>query len=272
MTSRVALITGAASGIGAEAARQLERRGFRLALLDVDGEAVARVAGEVGAQAEGIRADVSIPSELKQAVQRTVERFGGIDAVVVNAGIQRVAPIATIEPGDFERIIQVNLVGAWHTVRATLSEVVSRRGYFLFVSSLAGLLPPPLNAPYAASKAGMQALAATLRLEVQAAGVAVGIVYLGYIGTDAGRRAVEDPLMAKLAARMPRRGFIPIPVEEAAGAIVNAIEQRSRRAVVARQRMPGLFVPDRIQAMFERWARRRGLSAIIRDETSRSGG
>lgn len=108
-----------------------------------------------------------------------------------------------------------------------------------------------LNAPYNAAKAGVVALAKTLRLEVAEAGVAVGVAYFSYIGTETARRAVEDPIMADVMARMPKGLMRPIPVERAAAAVVRGIERRSRRVVVPGAAVVSVLFPELAQRLTE---------------------
>jgi NAD(P)-dependent dehydrogenase (short-subunit alcohol dehydrogenase family) len=140
--NRTILITGAAKGIGADAARRAGRGGARLALVDRDQEGVDRVAEELGAT--HVAADVTDPQAIQAAVDTTVEQFGGLDVVIANAGISGTpAPVATIDPAEFEDVIEVNLLGVWRTVRAALPHVVERRGYVLPIASVAAIVPGP---------------------------------------------------------------------------------------------------------------------------------
>lgn len=131
-------------------------------------------------------------------------------------------------------MIEVNLLGVWRTVRASLPEIISSRGYVAVVTSISGVTPGPFNAAYNAAKAGVVAFAKTLRLELRSHGAAVGIIYFGYVDTETARRSSGHPAMAPIMARMPKRTREPVPVEHAAGAIVRAVERRSRRVVTPR--------------------------------------
>lgn len=128
---RVVVITGAARGIGAATARLLIERGARVALLDRDEQAVARLAAELGPRARGVRADVTDRAGRVSAMQTVVAVFGGIDVVVANAGVSGPCePIATIDSDAFEQVVEINLLGVWRTVRAALPYVVARRGTY----------------------------------------------------------------------------------------------------------------------------------------------
>src|SRR5512132_190999 len=107
------LITGAARGVGAESARRLAERGARVALVGLEPEGLERLAGEIGERAEWFEADVTDADELQAAVDGTVERCGGIDAVVANAGVAPVGMVRAIDPAAFERTIEINLLGVW---------------------------------------------------------------------------------------------------------------------------------------------------------------
>jgi NAD(P)-dependent dehydrogenase (short-subunit alcohol dehydrogenase family) len=234
---RTVLVTGAARGIGAESARQLSARGARLSLVGLEPERLEALAGELGPDAAWFEADVRDREALEAAVAGTVERFGGIDVVIANAGIRNpMATVATVDPDAFERVLDVNLVGVWRTVRTVLPQLLASRGYLLCVSSLAAAAHAPLMAPYAAAKAGVEAFANCLRQEVRAQGVDVGVAYFSFIETDMVREGRDvaraqghepPPVMAK-----------PIPLEKAAAGVVRGVERRSQRVVVPRAVYP----------------------------------
>jgi NAD(P)-dependent dehydrogenase (short-subunit alcohol dehydrogenase family) len=227
---RVVLITGAARGIGAEAARRLVDRGARVALVDLDATEIERVAASLGPHAVGFAADVTVPAALQAAVEGTLERFGGIDVVIANAGISGPpAPVATIDPKAFERVIEVNLLGVWRTVRAALPHVVERRGYVLPIASVAAAVPVPLAAAYAASKHGVDGFARSLRMELAATGTRVGIGYFSFIDTDMVRAAFASPAAAHGLSGLPAILRTPVPVGQAGEAIVRGVERRAAR-------------------------------------------
>src|SRR6476646_9261456 len=126
---RVALVTGAARGIGLETARALERRGAKVALVDLDASAAEAAAATIAPDALGLAADVSDRAAIGAAVDAVVQRFGGLDVVVANAGIANAPATArTMPEEEFERVLAVNLLGVWRTVRAALPHIVERRG------------------------------------------------------------------------------------------------------------------------------------------------
>jgi NAD(P)-dependent dehydrogenase (short-subunit alcohol dehydrogenase family) len=235
IAGRTTLITGAARGIGAATAQALARRGGNVALVGREPELLAAVAAEIGERAAWFEADVTDGAALDAAVRGTVERFGGIDVVLANAGIASFGTVATTDPEAFARTIDVNVTGVFRTVRATLPHVVERRGYVLVVASVAAFTPVAGMSAYAASKAGAESIASALATEVARDGVAVGSAHPSWIDTDMVRGAMAD-----LGSLRRLRRLLPWPmratttVEDCAEAFVHAIEQRARRVYVPR--------------------------------------
>jgi NAD(P)-dependent dehydrogenase (short-subunit alcohol dehydrogenase family) len=232
LSGKTVLITGAARGIGAECARRLSARGARLALVGLEPEELERVAAECGADAAAFEADVTDRDQLAAAVEAAVERFGGIDVCMANAGLGGGGPIRHSDPVAFERTIEVNLLGVYRTVALCLPHVVQRRGYVLVVASLAAISHAPGMAAYAASKAGAEALADSLRLEVAHLGVGVGVGYFSWIDTDMVRGADEHDALGAMRAKMPAFARKTYPVSDVGDAVVRGIEGRSRSIVV----------------------------------------
>jgi NAD(P)-dependent dehydrogenase (short-subunit alcohol dehydrogenase family) len=231
----VVLITGGARGIGAEAAEQLVARGARIVLVDRDAEALAGQASGLSGEVLPQVADVADAEEIGAAVSVAVERFGRLDVVIANAGISGPpSTVAAIDPSSFERVIEVNLIGTWRTVRAALPHVVASQGYVLTVASLAAAVPVPLSAAYAASKAGVEAFARTLRMEVAHTGTRVGVGYFGFVDTDLVRAAFAHPAAEQARQAMPRPLARPIPVAVAGSAIARAVERRARSVCAPR--------------------------------------
>jgi short-subunit dehydrogenase len=268
VTGKSVLITGAASGIGEATARLLAARQTHLSLLDVRRDALHQLASDLGTAAMCHEADITQREALDAAVAATLDRFGQLDVVLVNAGVVTVGSVERGDPQAFERVIMVNLMGSWQTVRAVLPHLITSQGYILFVSSLAGTVQGPLHAAYNSSKAGLQALANTLRLEVQGLGVDVGTAHLFYTATETGRGAVEHPLMRGLPGLPTMK---PQPVEETAAMLVRGIEHRSRTIATPATRL-AILVPDVFQLAMEGMARRHGWAAAIRELERAEGG
>jgi NAD(P)-dependent dehydrogenase (short-subunit alcohol dehydrogenase family) len=230
LSGKVVLLTGAANGIGAETARQLVARGAIVALLDRDEKALTRLVEELGRNTAAFVVDVADPMSVDAAIDATVSRFGGIDTVIANAGISGpVATVSAVDPIEFERVIQINLLGVFRTVRAALPYVTERSGYVLVTASIMSAIPGPTVAAYAASKAGVEAFGRALRIELGDAGVGVGVAYFGVIDTGMIRGPRASSGVGDLLAVLPRFVAKPAPVGAAAAAVVSGIERRARR-------------------------------------------
>ncbi|OBK52903.1 SDR family oxidoreductase [Mycobacterium sp. 1081908.1] len=228
---KVVFITGGARGIGAEVARRLRNKGARLVLTDLDKAELAALAAELGEERVLTAvADVRDLPAMQTAADKAVERFGGIDVVVANAGIASYGSVLHVDPEAFKRVLDVNLLGVFHTVRATLPAVIDRRGYVLMVSSLAAYAAAPGLAPYNASKAGNEILANALRLEVANLGVSVGSAHMSWIDTALVRDTRADiPAFGEMIAKLPWPLNKTTTVDECANALVKGIEGRQRR-------------------------------------------
>jgi NAD(P)-dependent dehydrogenase (short-subunit alcohol dehydrogenase family) len=226
------LITGAARGIGAASARSLLRRGASVALVGLEPEELEKLAQELGPSAAAFEADVTDPDALESAVEGAVERFGGIDAVMANAGIASVGTVRSTDPEAFERTLEVNLLGVWRTVRACLPQVIERRGYVLVIASTAAALHGAGMAAYSASKAGAEAFADCLRQEVPHLGVDVGVGYFWWIATEMVAGADRHPGVGRARAELPGVLGKTYPVEQAGEAVAEGIESRRRWVVV----------------------------------------
>jgi NAD(P)-dependent dehydrogenase (short-subunit alcohol dehydrogenase family) len=240
------VITGAARGIGAESARRLAARGAQLALVGLEPEELERVATQCGGGAFAVEADVTDRDGIQSAVEEAAERLGGIDCVMANAGVAAAGFVRNMDPDAFERVVEVNLLGVWRTVRAALPYVLESRGYVLVIASSAAALHGPGMAPYAASKAGAEAFANSLRGELHHHGVDVGVGYLLWIGTDMVAGADAHPAMAGFRAKLPGPFKTTHPVSKAGDAVVDGIENR-RRWVTVPQWLRGLLL---VRGMF----------------------
>jgi NAD(P)-dependent dehydrogenase (short-subunit alcohol dehydrogenase family) len=238
---KVVFITGGARGIGAEVARRLRNQGAKLVLTDLDNAELAALAGELGEdRVLTAVADVRDLPAMQAAAARAVERFGGIDVVVANAGIISYGSLLQVDPEAFKRVLDVNVIGVFHTVRATLPAVIERRGYVLIVSSLAAYAASPGLAAYNASKAGVEMLANAVRLEVAHRGVDVGSAHMSWIDTALIRDTKADMAsFAELLARLPWPLNQTSTVDKCADAFVKGIEGRHAR--IYSPRWVGLF-------------------------------
>jgi NAD(P)-dependent dehydrogenase (short-subunit alcohol dehydrogenase family) len=231
LSGKSVLITGAARGIGEATARALAARGARVSLVGLEPERLERIAGELGSEVAWFECDVTDRDAVDAAVAGTVERFGGLDVAIANAGIAIPGFARSIDPAAFERVIEVNLLGVWRTLHAALPHVLTSRGYLLGIASEAALAPFPGAASYGTSKAAVEQLCNSLRLELKHLGVDVGVAYFHFIDTDMVRGSEDLPISR--AMRGTARGVFKknYPLAGAVQAIVDGVEARAQRVV-----------------------------------------
>jgi NAD(P)-dependent dehydrogenase (short-subunit alcohol dehydrogenase family) len=231
LNGKVALVTGAARGIGYETARQLQMRGASVAVLDLDAGEARDAAERIGERAIGIGGDVTDEGALRGAVAETVERFGGLDVAVANAGMAQstMATARAISSEEWERVFEVDMLGVWRTVRAAMPQLVERHGHIVVISSVYAFANGVLNSPYAAAKAGVESLGRSLRAELAPLGASASVAYFGWIATEMTRGAEEQESFDRVNADIPRFIVRPSGPDEAAAAVVRGIEERAPR-------------------------------------------
>ena len=191
---RVAIVTGAANGIGAACARLLANSGARVALWDVDLAAATTVAGELspdGSTARAFRCDVSRKAEVDAALTATVGAFQRVDCLVNNAGVFRSADFLDITEADWDAVLDVNLKGAFLVGQAAAREMVKAGGGAVVnMSSVNGVMAIPSIASYNASKGGIDQLTRVMALALAPQRIRVNAVGPGTIATELARKAV----------------------------------------------------------------------------------
>ena len=231
VNGKVALITGGANGIGAEVARRLHAKGAKLVLTDLDEVQLKDVASRLGEdRVQTEVADVRDLGAMQSAADKGIDRFGGIDIVVANAGIATYGSVLKVDPEAFKTLMDVNVLGVFHTVRAALPSIIDRRGYVLIVSSLAAYAAAPGLAPYNAAKAGVEHFANALRLEVAHQGVAVGSAHMSWIDTPLVRESRKDlSTFEEMISNLPGPLSKTTSVEACGEAFLKGIEARKRQ-------------------------------------------
>ncbi|MFD7661704.1 SDR family oxidoreductase [Streptomyces sp. NPDC059788] len=227
LEGQVAVVTGAARGVGELLARKLSARGATLALVGLEPEELARVAASLHGEAAHWHADVTDHEAMAEVAREVKARFGKVDIVVANAGVATGGPFVESDPVSWRRVIEVNLIGGAVTGRAFLPVLMESRGYFLQIASFAALAPAPMMTAYCASKSGVEAFAHSLRAEVGHKGVRVGVGYLSWTDTDMVRGADQDDVMRELRRRLPWPSNKTYPLGPAVDRIVAGIERRS---------------------------------------------
>ncbi|MGA1212845.1 MAG: SDR family NAD(P)-dependent oxidoreductase [Solirubrobacterales bacterium] len=250
LTDKVFLITGGARGIGLETARIAIERGATVALGDLDRDEAGEAATGLGPRAVGLGADVTDRSSIGAAAGEVAERFGRLDVVVANAGIT--PPKTTTRALDretWEKVVEVNVLGVYRTVRAAIPNVVASRGQVAIIASSYSHVNGVLNSSYAVSKSAVEAFARGLSVEMAAHGVGVTTAFFGYVDTGLIGKAFDEPMADRFRQEVAP-GFMtrPIPVGRAAEALVDGIAARKATVIEPRRwRIPyylrGLLMP-----------------------------
>ncbi|TDL32289.1 SDR family NAD(P)-dependent oxidoreductase [Arthrobacter nitrophenolicus] len=231
LRGKVVLITGGAGGIAAATAQRLAAAGARVSLVDRDQAAVEQFVSQLGPRHLAIAADVSVYASLQAATGRTVEHFGRLDIVFACAGVGSASTVAASSTEDLLRIVDINLGGVIRTVKATLDEVTSNRGYYLLMSSAAALKNVPRANAYAASKAGVEAFGGALRLELAHKGVDVGVAHPAWVRTG----MISGPdTRAGESASLPWPFRVVSSTGTCADLLVGAMAARRRKVFVPR--------------------------------------
>ena len=228
---KVALVTGAARGIGFETARQLHLRGASVAVLDLDAEQANDAAERIGPRAIGLAADVTDAGAMMATVAEVVERLGGLDLAIANAGIapKNFATVRGISGEEWERVFEVDMLGVWRTARAALPEIVDRQGHIVLVSSAYAFMNGFGNSPYAAAKAGVESLGRALRVELAPHGASASVAYFGWVDTRMVQDAFAQPEGDRIRSLSPEWLMKRITPDEAAAGVVRGIEERAPR-------------------------------------------
>jgi NAD(P)-dependent dehydrogenase (short-subunit alcohol dehydrogenase family) len=224
---RVALVTGGANGIGRGLVRALYKEGARVGAIDCNPDALAALAGELGGGSfASAAADVTDAAAMRQAVADLEARLGPTDLLFANAGIIRETSALAFRPEDFAAEVQVNLIGVANSMAAVLPGMCARRsGHLVATSSIASYRGIPLLAGYCASKAGVNSLCDSFRVELRPLGVDVTTVCPGFINTEIAAHldvpepppmlSVEEAVEAILRAVRKRRPFCVFPSRDA---------------------------------------------------------
>jgi NAD(P)-dependent dehydrogenase (short-subunit alcohol dehydrogenase family) len=231
LNGKVALVTGAARGIGYETARQIHMRGASVTVVDLDADEAREAAERIGDRAIGIAADVTDAGAMRSAVAETVERFGGLDVAMANAGLAppSIATMRSVPAEEWERVIEVNLLGVWHTVRAALPQVSEREGHIVVVASVAAFANGMLGSSYMTSKAGVEQMGRALRTELMPLGASASVAYFGWVDTRMVQDTFARPGANVLEEIAPDFLMKRITPAQAGAAVVKGIEERAPR-------------------------------------------
>lgn len=280
VSEAVVVVTGAAGGIGLAITQAAHRRGARVVLVDLDQHTVDEAAAPLVAdRALALQGDVTDGAAMEAVFRKARERFGRVDVAIANAGISSGSTAFTINTaaeGAFEKVIAVNLVGVWNTIRAALPHVLEARGHIVLTASIYAYINGMLNAPYAASKGAVEQLGRALRAELAPHGATAGILYPGWVKTPIADVAFGAD---ELATQLVKQAF-PSPLrkqvttERVADAAIQGIERRAARIQVPRRWAPisalrGIINPLS-DAAFERDQKLSGLLRRVEERAERT--
>ncbi|WP_240198230.1 SDR family NAD(P)-dependent oxidoreductase [Novosphingobium sp. P6W] len=198
---KVAIVTGAASGIGLATARKLAAEGADLILADRDFAGVAKASQGLGGSAVAIELDVASEESCRQCIARAVEMHGGLDILCNIAGVLDFGSLRDLSADRWNRVIGINLTGVYNMCRAAMPDLVERRGAVVNMASAAGLVGVPFNAAYTASKHGVVGLTRALALEFSKAGVRINAVCPGGVETPMLHQAMPDNVDMEMVMR-----------------------------------------------------------------------
>lgn len=201
LEGKVALITGAASGIGLEIARAMAREGAVVSIADISAEGAQRAASEIereGGRAIAVDMDVTDEAQVAAGVNRTVASCGGLDILVSNAGVQHIAPIHELSYADWRRVVRIHLDAAFLMTRAALQHMYARHkgGSLIYMGSVHSKEASPLKAPYVAAKHGLLGLARAVAKEGAQFGVRANVVCPGFVRTPLVERQIPEQAAA----------------------------------------------------------------------------
>lgn len=226
-TGRVAVITGASSGIGAATARALAATGYRVALLARRVDKIEALAAEIGNGAIAIEADVTDRDALVAAAERVQTELGGADVLINNAGVMLLAPFSSERRADYRQMIEVNLLGAITTTEVFLDQLKDGGGDLINISSVAGRTARPTNGVYAATKWGINGWSESLRQELLP-DIRVTLIEPGAVATELPSH-ITDPAMKKAVEDNYSR--VTVTAEDIADVIAFAVTRPRHLAI-----------------------------------------
>lgn len=254
LAGKVVAVTGAANGIGAAMARRLAADGARVALLDRDIDSARTLAGELApAETVAIECDVCDAAACSDAIGAVIERWGGIDVLINNAGISHHSPFERTEVDVIRRVMDVNFYGAVHCTDAALPSIVDRGGMIVVISSVAGFAPLVGRTGYAASKHALHGFFDTLRAELADRGAGVLIVCPSFTRTSIDASALSGDGARLGTGRVPV-GRLAEP-DAVASAILRATALRKSSLVLSPIGVASLWLSRLVPSLYARLMR-----------------
>lgn len=250
LKGKVAIITGASSGIGLACAKELASRGAKVALAARSMDAIEQLAAELrsnGSEAIAIQTDVAIEDDCKRLIETCVKAYGGIDILINNAGISMRAAFSDLDLSVIKRLMDVNFWGTVYCTKYAFPYLLKAKGSLVGVSSVAGLHGLPGRTGYSSSKYAMQGFLDTVRIETLKKGLHVMVAVPGFTASNVRLSALTAD--GSQQGETPRNEEKMMSAEEVAKRIARGIEKRKRTLVMTYE---GKLTPV-MKLLFPRW-------------------
>jgi NAD(P)-dependent dehydrogenase (short-subunit alcohol dehydrogenase family) len=243
LNGKVVFITGASGGIGQAIAKRFYERGAKLVLTDITQPGLeAAFSAFDKERVLLLPLNVTDMAATKAVVREAVERFGRLDMVIANAGISARVPstMLSINEDEFAQIINVNLLGVWNTVKASLPSILATQGHVLITASVYSFINGMANAPYAMSKAAVEAMGRALRAELAGTGATAGVLYPGWVDTSIAQVAFggHDTATRLIKHLIPGPFGRLVQPDDIAQATVVGVEKRAARIIAPKRWAP----------------------------------
>ena len=266
--NKVAVITGAGSGIGRSLSVQLAQRGCRLALADVDAQGLEQTARDVtgaGGQCTTHALDVAEREQWAAFADQVMQAHGAVHLLVNNAGVGMIDNVDTLQYENLEWLMNINFWGVVYGVKTFLPHMLEQeQGHIVNISSLFGLMSLPGQSAYSASKAAVRAFSEALKMELTSIPVEVTCVHPGGVRTA----IVKNLRIGGKAAEEPREKYVSLferkaqtSAESAAAQIIRGVERNRRRVLVGSDARWGDLIVRLFPASYERWL---GLEKLVK--------
>lgn len=253
MKDKVAIITGASSGIGLECAKYFSKKGMKLALAARSVDKLNKLVEEIkasGGEAIAIQTDVTVVKDCERMVDETLKAFGRIDVLVNNAGISMRDLFIDTEIEVFQRLIETNLMSAIYCTKFALPHLLKTKGSVVGVSSIAGYHGLPGRTAYSASKYGLQGFLDALRSENRETGLHVLVACPGFTASNIRNSALKgDGTLQKESPRIEEKMMQP---DDVARKIYNGIVKRKRRVIMTFEGWSAVYIGVNLPALTEK--------------------
>ncbi len=263
--NKVVIVTGGASGIGLAICRRFAKDGAKIGLLDMDEKGILGPVRELeagGNDVLGIKCDVTNYPECESAIKEIINRFGGIDVLVNNAGITQRDAFVDTRISVYRKIMDVNFFGSLYCTKASIKSLIERQGLIIVIESVAGVAPLLGRTGYCASKHALHGLFTSLRSEIRQTGAHVMIVCPGFVKTNLQKRAMGGD--GKVTSHPQSRLGREETPENVAEAIYKAAVRRKHMVVLTATGKIGYWVSRFAPVFYERIMEKKFRSELTR--------